>query len=132
MHIMHLDYAVPIRITSHSRTYLYGLWCNYRAHVDNKYLNYTYLSIMWITIHISVRNCNYQRYGNYQCSRSYQCCDCKVYSLHRAKNSHYATCADFTSLQIFDQSNCTNYFVKRANYLLGAKSNSHIDYGTST
>ena len=43
---MHLNYAVLIRVISHSRAYLYGLWCNYRAHVDNKYLNYTYLSIV--------------------------------------------------------------------------------------
>ena len=62
---MHLDYAVPIRITSHSRTYLYGFWCNYDIHVDRTYLNYTYVTIMWITIHISTRNCSYQRYGNY-------------------------------------------------------------------
>ena len=65
MHIMHLNYAVPIRVTSHSGTYLYGFWCNYDLYVDRTYLSYTYVSTMWITIHIDTRNCIYQRYGNY-------------------------------------------------------------------
>ena len=114
MHIMHLDYDVPIRITNHIRTYLFGFWCNYDIHVDS---SYTYVSIAWVTIHIGARTCNYQRYGNYQCYRSYQCCDHKVYSSHRTKNSHYATCVDFSFLQIFDQNNCTNYFINRTNYI---------------
>ena len=38
MRSMHLDYAVPIRVTSDSRTYHFGLWCSYSIHVDNKYL----------------------------------------------------------------------------------------------
>ena len=84
MHIMHLDYAVPIRVINHIRTYLFGFWCNYSIHVDCKYHNHIYVSIVLITIYIGTRN------GSYQCYRSYQCCDYKVYSLHRTKSSHYA------------------------------------------
>ena len=62
---MHLNYAVPIRVTDHSGTYYYGSWCNYDIYVDSKHYNYTYVSTTWITIHINTRNCHYQRYGNY-------------------------------------------------------------------
>ena len=65
MRIMHLDYAVPTRATDHSRTYLCGSWCNYNIHVDRAYLNYIYVTIMWIIIHICTRNQYYQRYSNY-------------------------------------------------------------------
>ena len=45
MRVIRLDYDVPIRINSHSRTYLFSFRCSCSIHASSTYHNYTSASI---------------------------------------------------------------------------------------
>ena len=105
MCIVHLDYVVPVRITSHSWAYLLSFRCNYSIHADGKYHSYTYVSIARIIIHIGTRT------GNYQC------CDYKFNLLLRIECSHYVTGADFPFFRNLDQNNYISCFINKTDYI---------------